>query len=127
MKSLLKGTLIPGLIATGILSATLLPAKPAAAGFLRDIGIGAGTGLVTGEIFGNDSSVDDTINGAAAGAAVNATDRKFRKEGGRRNAGRDVGVGAAAAGATGIITNNNSFVENAAQGALTGGIINLVD
>jgi len=46
----LKRTLMPGVLATSLVGATFLPAKPASAdqNFLRDIGIGAATGVVSG-------------------------------------------------------------------------------
>ena len=124
------GALLPGLITTGFVGATLLPAAPAAAGdLLRDIGIGAAAGAVIGELTDNGSLIGNSANGAAAGAAVNATKRN-RTRARRNSAGslvQDAGFGAAASVVTGVIIDNGSVVDNAVKGAATGLTINLLD
>ena len=80
MSKFLKRGFLPSLLATGILSATLIPAQPAKADdFLEDAAIGAAAGAITGIISNNDSVLTNAANGAAAGAAVNAANS------GRRN------------------------------------------
>ena len=80
MSKFLKRGFLPSLLATGILSATLIPAQPAKADdLLEDAAIGAAAGAITGIISNNDSVLTNAANGAAAGAAVNAANS------GRRN------------------------------------------
>ena len=119
--------MFPGAAVASLAGAMLLVAQPAQAGeLLEDVGIGAGVGLGTGLILGDDFGVDDAANGAAAGAAVHVANEEFQEEG-DRNLIQDVGVGAAASGVVGIITNDDSFLENAAQGAAAGAVIHILD
>ena len=107
--------------------AMLLTAQPAKAGSLgQDIAVGAGVGVLTGVIFGDGIELDNAANGAAAGAAVHVADEELRR-GQDRSLVQDVGVGAAAAGGAGILTNDDSFLENAAQGAAVGAVIHVLD
>ncbi|PLZ77127.1 hypothetical protein, partial [Fischerella thermalis] len=107
MNKIFKRTVLPGLLATSLVGATFVPAKPAAADeyILQDIGIGAGAGVVSGAIRGRGSVVNNAIKGAASGAAVNAVHgtRRQYKNRQNRNVVQDVGVGAAAGAVTGTI------------------------
>ncbi|MBD0389517.1 MAG: hypothetical protein ICV54_24195, partial [Nostoc sp. C3-bin3] len=72
MNRILKRTLLPSLMAASLAGGTLVPAKPASADILRDIGVGAGAGVVSGAVRGRGSVLNNAVKGAAAGAAVNA-------------------------------------------------------
>ncbi len=131
MNLFLKRTFLPGLMATSLFTATLLPAKPAAADekILRDVGIGAAAGAVTGAITGRGSVFTHTINGAAAGAAVNgangirSTSKRGRKN---RNVVQDIGVGTGAGVVSGAVTNRRHTGNNAITGAAAGTAIYLL-
>lgn len=125
MNTQLTSKLLPGIITTSLLAGVFLPAKPAVADdLLQDIGIGAATGVVTGEIINNGSTVGNVVKGAATGAAVNAThDRNNNSVGGTI---QDAAVGAAANTVTGVILDDGSVGENAATGAATGALINIL-
>ncbi|MGB7084482.1 MAG: hypothetical protein WBD47_02930 [Phormidesmis sp.] len=117
----------PGVAIAGLLGATMLIAQPARAGSLgEDAAVGAGVGVVTGVIFGNGIGLDNAANGAAAGVAVHAADEELRRNE-DRSIVQDVGVGAVTAGAVGTITNDDGFLENAAQGAAVGAVIHVLD
>lgn len=120
---------LSGLFAASFIGATLLAAKPASAdqNLLRDIGIGAATGVVTGTITNDDSALGNAANGAAAGAAVNVTRDAWGNNPGQQNLPRDAGVGAAASTVTGVITNRDNPVSNAVNGAAAGTVIHLLD
>lgn len=105
----------------------LVAAQPAQAGSLgEDAAVGAGVGLGTGLILGDEFGVDDAANGAAAGVACHVANEEFHEEG-ERNLVEDLAIGAVAAGGVGLITNNDSFLENAAQGAAACGVIHVLD
>ena len=125
MNKQLTSKLLPGLIVTNLLAGIFLPAKPAAAGdLLRDIGIGAATGVVTGEIINNGSGVGNAVKGAATGAAVSAThDDNNNSVSGTV---QDAAVGAAANAVTGAVLDDGSLGENAITGAATGVLINII-
>ncbi|MEL6157734.1 MAG: hypothetical protein AAFR18_00770 [Cyanobacteria bacterium J06627_32] len=109
---------------TGLMAWMAQPAK--ADDLLEDAAIGAGVGLGTGLLLGDDFGLDDAANGAAAGVACNLVNEEFRGDG-DRNLVEDLAVGAVAAGGVGLITNDDSFIENAAQGAAACGVINVLD
>ncbi|NDJ15865.1 hypothetical protein [Myxacorys almedinensis] len=127
MKQTLKRALMPGLMATGLISATFLPAKPASAdqNVWRDIGIGAATGAVS-SIVTKHKVVPNIINGAAAGAAVNQSRDLSTRKGQRPDVLRDAGFGAAAGAAAGGVTNRRHTIRNAANGAAVGAVINIL-
>lgn len=119
--------LLPGVAIASLAGVMVLTAQPAKAGSIwQDAAVGAGVGFGTGLIIGDDAGGDDLINGAAAGAAVHVADEEFR-QGKDRSIVQDVGVGAVTSGAVGILTNDDSFLENAAQGAITGAVIHVID
>ncbi|MEL6472241.1 MAG: hypothetical protein AAFQ74_21145 [Cyanobacteria bacterium J06623_4] len=119
--------LAPSLAAIALTGLMALMARPAKAGdLLEDAAIGAGVGLGTGLLLGDDFGLDDAANGAAAGAACHLVNEEFREDG-DRNLVEDLAVGAVAAGGVGLITNDDSFLENAAQGAAACGVINVLD
>ncbi len=115
----------PGLIATSLLSSLVIAANPALADdLLRDIGIGAAANVVTGEIINNGSVVGNAVKGAATGAAVNVThDKNNNSVGGTV---QDAAVGAAANVVTGVIIDDGSVGKNAATGAGTGVLLNIL-
>ena len=121
----LKSQILPSLIATSLLSVVVLPVKPAVANdLLRDIGIGAAANVVTGEIIDNGSTLGNAVKGAATGAAVNAThDSTNNSVGGTI---QDAAIGAAANVVTGVIIDDGSVGKNAATGAGTGALINIL-
>lgn len=125
MNKQLTNKLLPGIITTSLLAGVFLPAKPAAAGdLLRDIGIGAGASVLTGEVIDNGSVGGNAVKGAATGAAVNAThDRNNNSVGGTI---QDAAIGAAANVVTGVVIDNGSVGKNAATGAATGALINIL-
>ena len=123
----LKRALTPGLLATSLIGATLLPMKPAAAdqNVWRDIGIGAATGAVGSVITGH-KVIPNAINGAAAGAAVNQSRDLLTPKGKRPNLLGDVGVGAAAGTVSGTVTRRHHALGNAVNGAAVGAVINIL-
>ncbi|MEM7713075.1 MAG: hypothetical protein AAF349_05765 [Cyanobacteria bacterium P01_A01_bin.68] len=127
MNKFIKRAFLPSLLATGILSATLIPAQPAKADddLLEDAAIGAAAGAITGIITNNDSVLTNAVNGAAAGAAVNAANsgRRNKKD---RNLIQDVGVGAGTSTVTGEIINRDGTVSNTINGAAAGAAIHIL-
>ncbi|MEL6353918.1 MAG: hypothetical protein AAFR58_19505 [Cyanobacteria bacterium J06627_28] len=122
-----KSVLAPWLAAIALTGLMAMFAKPARADdLLEDAAIGAGVGLGTGVILGDSVGVDDAVNGAAAGAACNVANDALQEEG-QRNLTEDLLVGAVAAGGVGILTNDDSFLTNAAQGAAACGVIHVLD
>lgn len=120
-------SLISGAAMASLLGATVLTAQPAQAGSLgEDVAVGAGVGIVTGIIFGNGIGLDNAANGAAAGAAVHVANEELRRNQ-DRSIVQDVGVGAVTAGGVGTVTNDDSFLENAAQGAAVGAVIHVLN
>ena len=117
--------IIPGLIPITFVSSLVIAAKPALADdLLRDIGIGAAANIVTGEIINNGSVLGNAVKGAATGAAVNVThNRNNNSVGGTV---QDAAVGAAANVVTGVIIDDGSVGKNAATGAGTGVLINIL-
>ena len=127
LPALKKRAMIPAVTFAALTGGIMLIAQPAQAGDLaEDAAIGAGVGLCTGLLLGDDFGVDDAVNGAAAGAACHIANEEFHEEG-ERNLVEDLAIGAVAAGGVGLITNDDSFLENAAQGAAACGVINAVD
>lgn len=123
----LKQVLMPGVVATSLVSATFLPMQPASAdqNVWRDIGIGAATGAASSAITGH-KVVPNIINGAAAGAAVNQSRDLLTPKGKRPDFLKDAAVGAAASSATGAVINRRHAVRNAANGAAVGAVINVL-
>lgn len=123
----IRSAIVPGAAVASLLGAAMLTAQPAQAGSLgEDVAVGAGVGVVTGIIFGNGIGLDNAANGAAAGAAVHVADEELRRNQ-DRSIVQDVGVGAATAGGVGTVTNDDGFLENAAQGAAVGAVIHVLD
>ncbi len=123
----LSKVMVPGAAVASLAGVMLLTVQPAKAGSLgQDVAVGAGVGVLTGVVFGNGINLGNAANGAAAGAAVHVADEELRR-GQDRSLIQDVGVGAAAAGGIGTITNDDSFLENAAQGAAVGAVIHVLD
>jgi hypothetical protein len=122
----LKRTLIPGLMATGLVGSAFLSVKPAFARdrILRDIGIGAGAGAATSIITGHPLS--SAVNGAAAGAGVYGTNKAFGSHAGHRDLARNAGAGAASSLVTGAVTGQHHPLNNAINGAAAGTAINLL-
>ena len=119
--------MMPGLAAAALTGLMVVMAQPAKAGTLvEDAAIGAGVGVGTGLVLGDEAGVDDAVNGAAAGAACHVTNEELQEEG-DRNLTEDLVVGAVAAGGVGLLTNDDSFLTNAVQGAAACGVINVVD
>lgn len=127
MTSTLKRIVTPGVLAAGLVSATFLPMKPAAAdqNVWRDIGIGAATGTVSSIITGH-KVVPNIVNGAAAGAAVNQSRDLTTKKGQRPDFLRDAAVGAGTGAAVGAVTNRRHAIRNTANGAAVGAVINVL-
>jgi hypothetical protein len=123
----LRRALMPGMIATSLVGATLLPIKPAAAdqNVWRDAGIGAATGVVSSVVTGH-KVVPNVINGAAAGIAVNQSRDLLTRRGRRPDLLQDAAVGAATSTVTGSVTNRRHTVRNAANGAAVGAVINIL-
>jgi uncharacterized protein YfiM (DUF2279 family) len=94
---------------------------------LRDVGIGAGTGVVSGAIRNRGSVFHHAIKGAAAGAAVNGANGLRKKRNRKhRNLVQDVGVGAGASVLTGrVIHGGGHTLGDAVDGAAVGGAIHL--
>jgi hypothetical protein len=122
-----KRAVTPGVLAASLVSATLLPIKPAAAdqNVWRDIGIGAGVGAASSMITKH-KVVPNIINGAAAGAAVNQSRDLTTKKGQRPDFLRDAAVGAGTGAAVGTVTNRRHAVRNTANGAAVGAVINIL-
>ncbi len=119
--------MVLGAAIASLAGVTLLTVQPAKAGSLgEDVAVGAGVSVLTGVVFGDGISLGNAANGAAAGAAVHVADEELRR-GQDRSLVQDVGVGAAAAGGVGTITNDDSFLENAARGAAVGAVIHVLD
>lgn len=119
--------IVPGAAIASLAGVMLLTVQPAKAGSLgQDVAVGAGVGVLTGVIFGNGIGLDNAANGAAAGAAVHVADEELRR-GQDRSLVQDVGVGAVTAGGVGTVTNDDGFLENAAQGAAVGAVIHILD
>ena len=110
----LRRALMPSVLATNLVGATFLPAKPASAdqNFLRDIGIGAATGVVSGVVTRH-SVLPNAINGATAGAAVNQSRDLLTRKGQRPNLLKDAAVGAATGTVAGQVVNRHHTVRNA--------------
>ncbi|MEH1829823.1 hypothetical protein FD723_13855 [Nostoc sp. C052] len=131
MKQTWKGVFISSLMAVSLASVSLVPAQKASADehILRDIGIGAGAGVLSGTVVRRRGSLlNNAIKGAAAGAAVNGVNgtrsRYHRKH---RNLGQDVGVGAAASTVTGAVTRGGKdTLGDAVDGAVAGAAIHLL-
>lgn len=109
---------------TGLVTLMALPAN--AGELVEDVAVGAGVGLGTGVILGEKVGVDDAVNGAAAGAACHVANEALHEEG-ERNLAEDVAVGAVVAGGVGTLTNDDSFLSNAAQGAAACTVIHVLD
>jgi hypothetical protein len=128
MNRILKRTFLPSLMAATLASTALIPAKPAAADdqILRDVGIGAATGVVSGAIRGRGSLINNAVKGAGAGAAVNAVNGTRRNRS-NRNLIQDIGVGAAGGTATGAITRpGRDTLGDAVDGAAAGAVIHIL-
>ncbi len=127
MNLTLKRALMSGVMATSLISATLLPVKPASAdqNFWRDVGIGAGVGIGSSIITGH-KVVPNVINGAAAGAAVNQSRDLTTPKGKRPDALRDAAVGAGASTLTGQVTGRRHNIRHAANGAAVRTVINIL-
>ena len=120
--------LLPGVAIAGVAGSMFLGAQPASAeSLLEDVGIGAAVGLGTGLILGDDFGWDDAANGAAAGAACHIANEQIHNNRDERNLAEDLAIGAAASTATGLLTNDDSVLENAAQGAAACAVIHVVD
>ncbi|MCW5317264.1 hypothetical protein GTQ43_26705 [Nostoc sp. KVJ3] len=124
------GVFLSSLMAVSLVSVSLVPAQKASADehILRDVGIGAGAGVVSGAVRRRGSLLNNAIKGAAAGAAVNGVNstrsRYHRKH---RNLGQDVGVGAAASTVTGAVTRGGKdTLGDAVDGAVAGAAIHLL-
>jgi catabolite regulation protein CreA len=125
--NIMRTILLPGLALVSLMGLPLLTAQGAQAGSLgEDAAVGAGVGLGTGLILGDDFGADDAANGAAAGVACHVANEELQEEG-ERNLAEDLAIGAVAAGGVGLITNDDSFLENAAQGAAACGTIHVLD
>lgn len=127
MTNTLRRALAPGLLATSLVSATLLPMKPAAAdqNVWRDIGIGAATGVVSGVITGGKAGTN-AINGAVSGAAVNQSRDLLTKKGHRPDLLKDAAVGAGAGALSGVVTNRRHVGRSTINGAAVGAVINVL-
>ncbi len=128
MNLTLKRAFMPGVVATSLVGATLLPVKPASAdqNVWRDIGIGAATGVVS-SVVTKHNVVHNVVNGAAAGAAVNQSRDLLTQKGKRPNVLGDAAVGAAASTVTGQVTGGRRHtLRNAANGAAVGTVINIL-
>ena len=119
--------MMPGLAAAALTGLMVMMAQPAKAGtIVEDTAIGAGGGLGTGVLLGDELGVDDAVNGAAAGAACHVANEELQEDG-ERNLTEDLVVGAVASGGVGLLTNDDSFLSNAVQGAAACGVIHVVD
>lgn len=128
MKLTFKRAIMPSVMASGLVGATLLPMQPASAdqNVWRDIGIGAAAGAassaITGHKFGR-----SVLNGAAAGAAVNQSRDLTTPKGKRPGVVQDAAVGAAASTVTGRVTAGGKHTRrDAINGAATGALINIL-
>ena len=129
MNRILKHTLLPTLVATSLAGVNLMSVKPASANdnWIKDVGIGAATGVVTGAITGHNSAVHNVVNGAAAGAAVHAVNGSRKTYHRSGDLLRDTAVGAGASTVTGAVTGSRHPINNAIGGAATGALINILD
>jgi len=119
--------MMPGLAAAALTGLMVMMAQPAKAGTLiEDAAVGAGVGVVTGTLLGESAGVDDAVNGAAAGTACHVANDALHEDG-DRNLVEDLAVGAVTAGGVGTLTNDDSFLTNAVQGAAACGVINVID
>ena len=119
---------LPSVAIAGLAGSMLIGVQPVKAEtLLEDIGIGAAVGLGTGLFLGDDFGLDDAANGAAAGAACHIANEQLHNNRDERNLAEDLVVGAATSTATGLLTNDDSVLENAAQGAAACAVINVVD
>jgi catabolite regulation protein CreA len=126
-RAMMSKTALSGAAIAGLVGSMLLTAQPARAeSLLEDIGIGAAVGLSTGLILGEDFGVDDAVNGAAAGAACHVANKNWH-DNDERNLAEDVAVGAVASTATGVLTNDDNLLSNAAQGAAACAAVNVID
>ncbi|MEL6815155.1 MAG: hypothetical protein AAFN12_17095 [Cyanobacteria bacterium J06560_2] len=117
----------PEIAAIALTGLMVMMAQPAKAGtIVEDVAVGAGVGVGTGVILGDKVGADDAINGAAAGAACHVANEALHEEG-DRNLLEDAAVGAVVAGGVGTLTNDDSFLSNAAQGAAACTVINVLD
>ncbi|MGB5917318.1 MAG: hypothetical protein WBG63_20810 [Phormidesmis sp.] len=117
----------PELAAIALTGLMVMMAQPAKAGtVLTDAAVGAGVGVATGTVLGRQVGVDDAVNGAAAGTACHVANEELHEEN-ERNLAEDLAIGAVTAGGVGLLTNNDSFLTNAAQGAVACGVINVID
>ncbi len=126
-RSMMSRTVLSSAAIAGLVGSVLLSAQPARAeSLLEDIGIGAAVGLGTGLILGDDFGVDDAVNGAAAGAACHVANANWH-DNDERSLAEDVAIGAVASTATGVLTNDDNLLANAAQGAAACAAINVID
>jgi hypothetical protein len=123
----LKRVLLPGVVATSLVSATFLPMKPASAdqNVWRDAGIGAAVGGVSSAITGH-KPIPNIINGAVSGVAVNQARDLHTPKGKRPGIVQDAAVGAAAGAATSAVINRRHIIRGTANGAATGAVINIL-
>ena len=115
--------LLPGLLATSVLGAVLLPAPPASADLLKEAAVGAASNVVTGAVLKNGTTVGNAVGGAAAGAAVSATHN--RSNGRVKSVVQDAAVGAVTNVVTGEVLRNGRTVDNAIGGAAAGVVVNV--
>ena len=126
-RSMMRRTALSGAAIATLVGSMLLSAQPARAeSLLEDIGIGAAVGLGTGLILGDDFGVDDAVNGAAAGAACHVANEEWHRND-ERSLAEDIAIGAVASTATGVLTNDDNLLTNAAQGAAACAAINVID
>ncbi len=125
MNKYLKRALLPGLVATSLVSVNVISVKPAAANdnTIRDLGVGVGIGVLTGTITHHGSTFSNAVNGAAAAGATHVVRRNSHQ---KNNLLRDTAVGAAAGTVTGAFTNRHHTLTNAVNGAATGAVIDLL-
>lgn len=117
----------PELAAIALTGLMVMMAQPAKAGtVLTDAAVGAGVGVATSAVLGRQVGVADAVNGAAAGTACHIANEALHEEN-ERNLVEDLAVGAVTAGGVGLLTNNDSFVTNAVQGAAACGTINAIN
>jgi|SRR5579883_33873 hypothetical protein len=124
-----KLSLLPSLIASGLIGVTLLPYKPAAADdhIVKGAGIGAAAGVVTGAVLHHGNVLTNGVNGAVAGAAANAANHSKRTRHKNRNLLQDAGVGAAGSTVSGAIIHRGNPVKDAIGGAAAGAAVHVFD
>lgn len=124
----LHRAVLPGLAMVSLAGAMAISAAPARAGNLgQDAAVGAAAGAGVGLILNGRADVGDIANGAASGAACNLANEEFRN-GDTRDMTQDLAIGAAAGAGLGLIINDdNSLLENAAQGAAACAAGNVVE